>query len=188
MSGRQSSNVLEVHAWIEKRLMSGSRVVKYALAAFRCLVTGIVALPSALLLGSLIVEPGAVISAVVDHDVRTSSNCGGSVTGASQQANMVFGGVEENIMLKIDFSETPAEERWILHGRLTDPWVDEFKAYWKKNHRRDVARACIVDLNEVTFIDKCGERLLRMLARRGVQFTASGMYTKHILEQITRKT
>lgn len=88
-------------------------------------------------------------------------------------------------MLKINFSETPTEERWILHGRLTDRWVDEFKACWKKNHRRNVARACIVDLNEVTYIDQCGERLLRMLARRGVQFRASGMYTKHILEQIT---
>ena len=88
-------------------------------------------------------------------------------------------------MLKISFSETPAEERWSLHGRLTDPWVDEFRACWRKNHRRDVERACIVDLNEVTFIDKCGERLLRMLARRGAQFAARGIYTKQILEQIT---
>ena len=88
-------------------------------------------------------------------------------------------------MLKINFSETPAEERWALHGRLTDPWVHEFEACWKKNHRRDVARTCIVDLNEVTFIDKCGERLLRMLARHGAQFTASGMYTRHIVGQIT---
>ena len=88
-------------------------------------------------------------------------------------------------MLKINFSETPAEERWILHGRLADPWVGEFRSCWTKNHRRDVERACIVDLNEVTFIDKRGERLLRMLARRGAQFRASGIYTKHILEQIT---
>jgi hypothetical protein len=51
-------------------------------------------------------------------------------------------------MLKINFSETAEEERWVLHGRLTDSWVDEFEASWKKNHRRDVARACIVDLNE----------------------------------------
>ena len=90
-------------------------------------------------------------------------------------------------MLKINFSETPAEERWVLHGRLTDPWVDEFKACWKKNHRKDAERACIVDLNEVTFIDQCGERLLRMLARRGAQFRASGIYTKHILEQISAR-
>jgi hypothetical protein len=32
---------------------------------------------------------------------------------------------KENSMLKISFSETPTEERWILHGRLTVPWVHE---------------------------------------------------------------
>jgi len=52
---------------------------------------------------------------------------------------------EENSMLKISFSETPAEERWILHGLLTDPWVQEFRACWQKNHRTEVRRACIVD-------------------------------------------
>ena len=87
-------------------------------------------------------------------------------------------------MLKINFSETPAEERWILHGRLTAPWVHELTACWKKNHRAVAGRPCIVDLNEVTFIDKSGERLLRMLARDGAQFTASGTYTKHVLEHL----
>src|SRR5947207_8525853 len=91
---------------------------------------------------------------------------------------------EENSMLKISFSETPAEERWILHGRLTDPWVHELRTCWRKNHRTHVGRACVVDLNEVTFIDKSGERLLCKLAKEGAQFTASGTYTKHILEHL----
>jgi hypothetical protein len=88
-------------------------------------------------------------------------------------------------MLKINFSETPTEERWILHGRLSTPWVHELRACWKKNHGTDGGRACFVDLNEVTFIDKSGERLLRMLARDGVQFVARGIYTKHVLDQVT---
>jgi RND family efflux transporter MFP subunit len=87
-------------------------------------------------------------------------------------------------MLKISFSETPAEERWILHGLLTDPWVQEFRACWQKNHRTEVRRACIVDLNEVTFIDKCGEQLLCLLAKEGAKFTSSGTYTKHIIEHL----
>src|SRR5260370_9371774 len=91
---------------------------------------------------------------------------------------------EENSMLKISFSETPAEERWILHGRLIHPWVQELRTCWKKNHRADARRACIVDLNEVTFIDKSGERLLRNLAKDGAQFIATGSYTKHILKQL----
>src|SRR5207244_11788435 len=91
---------------------------------------------------------------------------------------------EENSMLKISFSETPAEERWILHGLLTDPWVQEFRACWKKSHRTDVRRACIVDLNEVKFIDKCGEQLLRLLAKDGAKFTASGINTRRIVERL----
>src|SRR5580704_5752491 len=94
---------------------------------------------------------------------------------------------EENSMLKISFSETPSEERWILQGRLTAPWFRELRACWKKKHRRDNQRACIVDLNEITFIDKSGERLLRVLVREGAQCLATEVYIKHVLEQLTTK-
>jgi outer membrane protein TolC/ABC-type transporter Mla MlaB component len=90
-------------------------------------------------------------------------------------------------MLKISCSETPSEEKWVLHGRLTGPWVRELKACWKKNHRNDKQRACVVDLNEVTFIDKSGRRLLRHLVREGAQCIATGVYIKHVLEQLTTK-
>jgi RND family efflux transporter MFP subunit len=90
-------------------------------------------------------------------------------------------GSEENSMLKIKFSQTAAEEKWNLHGRLSGPWVHELRTCWKVNHRTDAGRACIVDLNEVTFIDKSGKRLLCMLARDGAQFTASGICTKHLI-------
>ncbi len=90
-------------------------------------------------------------------------------------------------MLKISFSETPSEEKWILQGRLTAPWLRELNACWKKNHRKDKQRACIVDLNEITFIDKSGERLLRVLVREGAQCIATGVYIKHVLEQLNTK-
>jgi hypothetical protein len=77
---------------IEQRLMSGSRVVKYALAVFRYLVTGIVATLLALLLVLLIVELGAVIGAALEHDMFASCNCGGSVMCASPQAKAFFDG------------------------------------------------------------------------------------------------
>jgi hypothetical protein len=37
--------------------------------------------------------------------------------------------------------------------RLTNPWVQELRAYWRKNHRADVGRARIVDLDEVNLIE-----------------------------------
>jgi len=90
-------------------------------------------------------------------------------------------------MLKISFSETPSEERWTLQGRLIAPWFRELRACWKKKHRRDTGRACIVDLNEITFIDKRGERLLRLLVKEGAQCIATGDYIKHVLEKLRTK-
>jgi len=90
-------------------------------------------------------------------------------------------------MLKITFSEIPTEEKWILEGRLTEPWVRELRTSWKRNHRTAKERACIVDLNEITFVDKSGERLLRAMVREGAQCIASGIYIKHILENLTTK-
>src|SRR6266481_6327843 len=94
---------------------------------------------------------------------------------------------EENNMLKISFSEIATEEKWILVGRLTEPWVRELRTSWKRNHRTAKERACIVDLNEITFVDKSGERLLRIMAREGAQCIASGIYIKRILRNLTIK-
>jgi hypothetical protein len=63
-------------------------------------------------------------------------------------------------MLKINFSETPGQERWILYGRLTNPWVQVLRAYWRKKYGADVGRACLVDLDEVNLVEaQLNERL-----------------------------
>jgi anti-anti-sigma regulatory factor len=86
-------------------------------------------------------------------------------------------------VLKITRTETPAEEKWILQGRLVGLWVSELRKSWKKTHRADNDRKCVVDLNEVTFIDKNGETLLRTMSKQGAQFIATGIYIKHVLQQ-----
>jgi hypothetical protein len=57
-------------------------------------------------------------------------------------------------VLKITRTETSAEEKWTLHGRLVELWVTELRRCWKKTHRTDNNLKCIVDLNDVTFIDE----------------------------------
>jgi len=86
-------------------------------------------------------------------------------------------------VLKITRSETPTEETWILQGRLVGLWVNELRRSWKEIHRTDNKLKCVVDLNDVTFIDKKGERLLRTMSKEGVQFVASGIYIKHWLQE-----
>ena len=41
-----------------------------------------------------------------------------------------------------------------------------------------------MDLNEVTFIDKTGEGLLRVLRDEGAQFISGGCYVRHIVERL----
>jgi outer membrane protein TolC len=87
-------------------------------------------------------------------------------------------------MLKISVSQTALEEKWIVCGRLTAPWIREFRASWKKLHRNEPGRPCVVDLNQITLIDKSGERWLRTLLKQGARFIASGVYTRHVLDQL----
>jgi hypothetical protein len=87
-------------------------------------------------------------------------------------------------MLRITVAETTTEQRWTLEGRLVGPWVGELRTRWKKRHRAQNGRACTVDLCEVTFIDKGGERLLRTMSKEGTQFIATGIYIKHVLDQM----
>jgi hypothetical protein len=87
-------------------------------------------------------------------------------------------------VLKITVTETQTESRWILQGQLVGPWVRELRKHWKEKHTTESLKSCVVDLNEVTFIDKSGERLLRAMYKKGADLTADGMYTKHLLEKL----
>ena len=86
-------------------------------------------------------------------------------------------------VLRISINETPTEKRWILQGRLVGPWVGELRASWKRRHSNASGRTCVVDLSDVAFIDTRGERLLRAMSKEGVQFIATGIYIKHVLQQ-----
>jgi anti-anti-sigma regulatory factor len=83
--------------------------------------------------------------------------------------------------------ETPAERRWVVQGCLAEPWVNELRTTWKRAHKSQDNRPCIIDLNDVTFIDKSGERLLRAMSKKGVQLIARGLYVKHLLQQLQER-
>jgi hypothetical protein len=87
-------------------------------------------------------------------------------------------------MLRITFAQTETEQRWTLCGQLTGPWVAELGACWE--HGRQVARSAhqVVDLSDVTFIDERGEMLLSKMRGDGAEFVATGVETKHMLENL----
>ena len=92
-------------------------------------------------------------------------------------------------MLRISITETPTETRWILQGRLSGPWASELSAIWRTSTRTRKGRTCLVDLNDITFIDKDAGDLLRTMSREGAEFIADGLYIKQVFEglKISRK-
>jgi hypothetical protein len=87
-------------------------------------------------------------------------------------------------MLRITVKEKGSEQRWTLQGRLTKECVAELVSNWQAARSRPLAGNRIVDLNEITVIDKSGEEVLSMMIREGATFVATGLYTKHLLEAL----
>ena len=90
----------------------------------------------------------------------------------------------ESAVLKITITETPEELRWILQGRLAEPWVTEVKTSWHDVRRTGDGRQCVVDLTNVTCVGKGGQELLQSMSNEGAQFIASGFYIKDVLEEL----
>jgi hypothetical protein len=88
-------------------------------------------------------------------------------------------------MLRITVTETACEQRWILQGRLTGSTIEELITSWHANRRCPPSQSCVVDLNEITSIDRDGEQVLLMMIRDGAKFVATGLYTKHLLESLS---
>jgi ABC-type transporter Mla MlaB component len=87
-------------------------------------------------------------------------------------------------MLKITVTETPTEQRWVLEGQLTHPWVAALRLHWRKTRSARQGRTCVVDLNDITGIDQHGERVLRTMMREGAQCLARGVFTTYLLAAI----
>ena len=89
-------------------------------------------------------------------------------------------------MLRISMNEDMSEQRWVLQGRLTAPFLEELIESWRSSRDRRPTLNRVVDLNEVTCIDKDGEQVLLMMIRDEARFVASGLYTKHLLESLSK--
>ena len=91
-------------------------------------------------------------------------------------------------MLRITVKENDSEQRWTLQGRLTKECLAELVSNWRAACSRPSAGNRIVDLNEITVIDKSGEEVLAMMIGEGARFVANGLYTKHLLEALHERT
>jgi hypothetical protein len=87
-------------------------------------------------------------------------------------------------MLRITVVESPGEEKWILQGQLTGDFASELSANWRVSLDRCSDRPRVVDLSDVTMIDKRGEEVLLAMIGQRARFVTTGLYTPHLLEEL----
>ena len=90
-------------------------------------------------------------------------------------------------MLRITIVDEPSEQRWVLQGRISGPWVAQLQANWKKSTAANGQVKRVVDLNSVTLVDLDGEKVLAAMMKDGAEFVASGVYMKHLVETLEKR-
>ncbi len=91
-------------------------------------------------------------------------------------------------MLRITVKEDGLEERWILQGKLTKSSVAELISTWRASIASSATKSRIVDLDQITSIDKSGEEALSIMISDGATILASGVYTKHLVDQLRERS
>jgi anti-anti-sigma regulatory factor len=91
-------------------------------------------------------------------------------------------------VLRITIIDFPEEQRWSLEGRLVGPWAAELRSTWRQARRQGDARRCVVELNNVTFIDRAGETALAEIISQGGELISVGVYTKQRLGNLLNKS
>src|SRR6267154_2373889 len=73
------------------------------------------------------------------------------------------------VVLKIAITDLPDKQRWSLQGQLVGQWAAELKSTWREAHHAGDTRRCILELIEVTFIDRDGEAVLAEIMSEGAE-------------------
>ena len=75
-----------------------------------------------------------------------------------------------------------------LEGKLIAPWAGELRTASKKARADLRGRKLILEIKNLVAISQEGENVLVELMKDGVKFRAHGVFAKHILKQLAKKT
>jgi hypothetical protein len=90
-------------------------------------------------------------------------------------------------MFKISIVDTPSHRTLVLEGTLVRPWTAEVETAWKSAGEQLQGRKLVVDLRNVTQINRDGENTLFRLMEDGAKFSCRDVLTKHVLKELARR-
>jgi hypothetical protein len=96
--------------------------------------------------------------------------------------------VKEGAMLKISLIDGVRRRRLILEGKLMAPWAIELRRACEEAKADLLDRELVVEMKHITTISQEGENVIVDLLNGGIKFRCDGVFTKHVLKQLTRRT
>jgi hypothetical protein len=90
-------------------------------------------------------------------------------------------------MFKISVVESDGEQRLILEGTLVHPWTAEVEKAWRRVASGESDHKPIIDLQNVTAINRDGEETLYKLMGQGARFLCVDVFTKDVLKRVAKK-
>ncbi len=91
-------------------------------------------------------------------------------------------------VLKISVIDTKMQRRVVLEGKLIAPWAAELQSAGKQAVTDLSGRQLVIDLKNLTALGEDGEAALLELMKQGARFCCSGVFTRHVLKQLARRS
>jgi len=90
-------------------------------------------------------------------------------------------------MFRISVVQSDGQQKLILEGTLVHPWTAEVEKAWRGVASGDSDRKPIIDLQNVTAINRDGEETLYKLMSQGSRFRCVDVFTKDVLKRVAKK-
>jgi outer membrane protein len=71
-----------------------------------------------------------------------------------------------------------------IEGKIAGPWAEELGRCWDANSASGEAAGIVVELQDVTFVDEAGKKVLQRMAQAGAQIRGGGCHTAAIVDSI----
>ena len=90
-------------------------------------------------------------------------------------------------MFKISLIDNARQRRLVVEGKLIAPWAAELRNACQEARADLRGRELVIEMKHVTTISQEGENVILELINGGIRFRCSGMFTKHLLKDLTRR-
>ena len=93
----------------------------------------------------------------------------------------------EEAMLKISLIDSARQRRLVVEGKLIAPWAAELRSACERARADLRGRELVIELKQMTMISPEGEDVILGLIKSGIRFRCSGVFTKHVVKELTRR-